>query len=217
MMLRPRFRRPAVSLLLLVSSLLLPGCDDFERNAYRTLKVAQVEYELLQDHAARAYVAGRLSDDQWDRFALAGHRFIAAHTLAADLMKTYQQSRRAGSSAEENQRLQAQVNAALAQLPALLADLRDLLISFDTPAPRSEAKPNEDPVEDPERSRRERSRRERRSPQAAGVILPASWLFVAPAFVAPASCRQSFCSAGILPADWAKAQAGWKPALPNRL
>jgi len=128
--------RPLVLLLLLASSLLpLASCNDFERNAYRTLKVAKVEYELLQDHAARAYVAGRLSDEQWSRFAVAGHRFIAAHTLAADLMKTYQQSRRAGAAAEETQRLQAQINAALAQLPALLTDLRNLLISFDTPAP----------------------------------------------------------------------------------
>ena len=130
---RPRL---VVLLLLLASSLLLPACDDFERNAYRTLKVAKVEYELLQDHAARAYVAGRLTDEQWNRFAVAGHRFIAAHALAADLMKTYQQARRAGAAAEETQRLQAQINAALAQLPALLADLRDLLISFDAPAIR---------------------------------------------------------------------------------
>jgi hypothetical protein len=124
-------------LLLLASTLLLPACNDFERHAYRTLKVAKVEYELLQDHAARAYVAGRLTDDQWNRFALAGHRFIAAHTLAADLMKTYQQSRKAGATADETQRLQAQINAALAQLPPLLADLRALLVSFDTPAPVS--------------------------------------------------------------------------------
>ena len=128
--------RPLVLLLLLASSLLpLASCNDFERNAYRTLKVAQVEYELLQDHAARAYVQGRLTDDQWNRFAVAGHRFIAAHTLAADLMKTYQQARRAGATAEETQRLQAQINAALAHLPALLVDLRNLLASFDTPAP----------------------------------------------------------------------------------
>jgi hypothetical protein len=127
--------RTSAIVLLLASSLLLPACDAFERNAYRTLKVAQVEYELLQDHAARAYVAGRLSDDQWNRFAVAGHRFIAAHTLAADLMKTYQQSRQAGASAEESRRLQVQINAALQQLPSLLADLRALLVAFDAPAP----------------------------------------------------------------------------------
>lgn len=126
-------------LLLLASSLQLLGCNDFERNAYRTLKVAKVEYELLQDHAARAYVSGRLTDEQWNRFAVAGHRFIAAHTLAADLMKTYQQSRQAGATAEESQRLQAQINAALAQLPALLSDLRNLLVSFDAPAPPAPA------------------------------------------------------------------------------
>ncbi len=140
--------RTVAVLLLLASSFQLLACNDFERNAYRALKVAKVEYELLQDHAARAYVQGRLTDEQWNRFAVAGHRFIAAHTLAADLMKTYQQTRQAGSSraaqgevrdasVEETQRLQAQINTALAQLPALLTDLRNLLASFDSSAPAS--------------------------------------------------------------------------------
>ena len=121
-----------VLFLLLASSLLpLVSCSDFERHAYRTLKVAKVEYELLQEHAARAYLDGRLSQQQWDRFSHAGNRFIAAHTLAADLMKTYQQTRRAGSSEDELARLEVRINAALAQLPLLLADLRALLTSFD--------------------------------------------------------------------------------------
>ncbi|MEE9235398.1 MAG: hypothetical protein V3U28_08175, partial [Candidatus Acidoferrales bacterium] len=77
----------------------------------------------------RSFLAGRLSREQWDRFALAGNRFIAAHTLAADLMKTYQQVRRAGD-AEEQQQLQARVEAALVQFLPLLADLRSLLDSF---------------------------------------------------------------------------------------
>ena len=121
--------------LLLASCLQLLACTDFERNAYRTLKVAKVEYELLQENAARAYLDGRLSQPQWERFAIAGHRFIAAHTLAADLMKTYQQAQRAGASPDEQHRLEARINAALAQLPLLLADLRSLLVSFDQPQP----------------------------------------------------------------------------------
>ncbi|MDA2913175.1 hypothetical protein MYX77_04310 [Acidobacteriia bacterium AH_259_A11_L15] len=122
----------------LATILVLAACDnDFERNAYRTLKVAKVEYELLQEHAARSYLAGRLTREQWDRFALAGNRFIAAHTLAADLMKTYQQVRRAGD-AEEKQQLQARVEAALVQLLPLLADLRSLLNSFQPDQPAVE-------------------------------------------------------------------------------
>ena len=46
-------------------------------------------------------------------------------------MKTYQQTRRAGSSEDELARLEVRINAALAQLPLLLADLRALLTSFD--------------------------------------------------------------------------------------
>jgi len=124
---------------LLLSVLLLPACDSFEKNAYRSLKVAKVEYELLQEHAAHAYLDGRLTDEQWNRFAIAGHRFIAAHTFAADLMKTYQSTRRArllsGDEKDDRlQQIQRQVAAALARLPLLLDDLRALLASFDSPA-----------------------------------------------------------------------------------
>ena len=113
---------------------LFSACDNFERNAYRTLKLAKVEYELLQDHAAHAYLDARISQQQWDRFAIAGNRFIAAHTLAADLMKTYQQSRPEGPSGIAGRdALRRRVAAALADLPVLLADLRALLASFETP------------------------------------------------------------------------------------
>ncbi|MFQ5695066.1 MAG: hypothetical protein ACE5HB_03675 [Terriglobia bacterium] len=118
---------------LLAASLLLAACDDFERNAYRTLKVAKVEYELLQEHAAQGFVEGDLSEEQWDRFAAAGRRFIASHTLAADLMKTYQRARRARGEAAslERQAIEQQVAAVLSELPVLLADLRSLIASFD--------------------------------------------------------------------------------------
>jgi hypothetical protein len=121
--------------LLLAGVLLLAACDDFERNAYRTLKVAKVEYELVQEHAARAFLDGRLDQQQWDRFAVVGNRFIAAHTLAADLMKTYQRSRQSGGGEDELASIQHRVEAALAELPALLADLRALLVTFDNPPP----------------------------------------------------------------------------------
>jgi hypothetical protein len=136
----PRVR--VVVLLLLAASLqFLVGCDSFERNAYRTLKVTKVEYELLQEHAARAYLAGRLTEDQWNRFAVAGNRFIAAHTLAADLMKTYQEVGRAPASPlappelpQDPRALEAKITAALAALPPLLVDLRALLASFEQSA-----------------------------------------------------------------------------------
>lgn len=121
--------------LLLAGVLLLAACDNFERNAYRTLKIAKVEYELLQEHAARAFLDGRLSQQQWDRFAVAGNRFIAAHTLAADLMKTYQRTRVARGGAARLPEAERRVQAALAELPALLADLRALLVTFDSPPP----------------------------------------------------------------------------------
>ena len=121
------------SLLLCLFS--LAACDDFERNSYRTLKLAKVEYELLQEHAARAYLDSRITQQQWDRFAIVGNRFIAAHTLAADLMKTYQQSRAVGAPIGDSDSLRMKVAAALAGLPVLLADLRSLLASFENPLP----------------------------------------------------------------------------------
>jgi hypothetical protein len=137
---RSRLTPRLTALLVLTAVLWLPACDSFEKNAYRSLKLAKVEYELLQEHAARAYLDGRLTEEQWNGFAVAGNRFIAAHTFAADLMKTYQQTRRAGEAPaeEKRDRLEAiahQVSAALAQLPLLLADLRVLLASFDPPDP----------------------------------------------------------------------------------
>jgi len=123
---------------LLLVCFVLAACDNFERDAYRTLKLAKVEYELLQEHAARRYLAGRISQQQWDRFAIAGNRFIAAHTLAADLMKTYQQARLAPTTAEpapgargnRAENIRRQVTAVLAELPVLLSDLHALLASF---------------------------------------------------------------------------------------
>lgn len=139
---RTSFSRVCVLLLLASSLQLLVACDSFERNAYRTLKVTKVEYELLQEHAARAYLAGRLTQEQWDRFAIAGNRFIAAHTLAADLMKTYQEVRRAPGIPlgppelrQGPRALEARITAALAALPPLVADLAALLQSFEQPAP----------------------------------------------------------------------------------
>ncbi len=117
--------------LLLVSCLWLSACDNFERDAYRTLKVLKVEYELLQAHAAHAFLAGRLSEAQWEAFVVAGHRFIAAHTLAADLMQTYREVKRIKDPNRRNE-IARQAAAALAELPTLLDDLRRLLESFET-------------------------------------------------------------------------------------
>jgi hypothetical protein len=123
-------RKKQLTALVLLLPLLLTACDNFERNAYRTLNLAKVEYEILQDHAARAYVRGRLSPEQWDRFATTGNRFIAAHTLAADLAESYSRIKRAGDE-DQRQALEKRIQQALARLPVLLGDLHQLLLSFD--------------------------------------------------------------------------------------
>jgi len=130
MNLRPAHAR-TLAMLFLACCLLFSACDNFERNAYRTLKVLKVEYELLQAHAAQAFLAGRLTQAQWDAFAVAGHRFIAAHTLAADLMQTYREVKTIKDPERLNE-VSRRATAALAELPTLLADLRHLLESFET-------------------------------------------------------------------------------------
>lgn len=122
-------RKKLLAVVLLLP-LLLTACDNFERNAYRTLKVSKVEYEILQDHTARAYVHGRLTPEQWDRFALTGNRFIAAHALAADLAESYSRIRPAGNQ-DQRPALEKRITQVLARLPVLLGDLHQLLRSFD--------------------------------------------------------------------------------------
>ncbi len=137
-------KSPAVRATLLVTLCLLPlllaACDNFERDAYRALKLAGVEYELLQDHAARATVRGQMTAGQWERFAIAGRRFIAAHTLAADLLSTYSNAKRAGADSDRD-RLRERIQTTLAHLPALLADLHVLLDSLKPQAGQQTAVP----------------------------------------------------------------------------
>ena len=144
-------KSPAVRATLLVTLCLLPlllaACDNFERDAYRTLKLAGVEYELLQDHAARAAVRGQMTAEQWERFAIAGRRFIAAHTLAVDLLSTYSNAKKAGADSDRD-RLRERIQTSLAHLPALLADLHVLLDSLksqpsQTAVPAASAQPEE--------------------------------------------------------------------------
>jgi len=123
--------RKQFTAIILLLPLLLTACDDFERNAFRTLKLAKVEYELLQEHTARAFVHGRLTPGQWDSFSVAGNRFIAAHTLAADLMESYRRVKTAGDD-QQTSALQARIQSTLARLPVLLSDLRILLAGFNT-------------------------------------------------------------------------------------
>ncbi len=121
----------------------LSSCESFDRVAYRSLKVAKAEYEVLQAHAARSFVRGRLSEQQWERFALAGNRFIVAHTTAADLMQSYQRVKRAGE-VEQQRRLERRIATLLGELPVLLVDLRRLLEIFEPsqtpPAPEPSKK-----------------------------------------------------------------------------
>ena len=103
--------------------LLLTSCNEFERAAYRTLAVTQAEYELVQSHVAEAAAHGLISEEQWNRFAAEGHRFIEAHNAAVDAFELW--------SRVKNPANAARVEALLEILPRLVAELNRLAGSFE--------------------------------------------------------------------------------------
>ena len=110
-------------LALIALMLLLTGCSEFERAAYRTLAVTQAEYETVQRHVAEAAAHGLITEEQWNRFAVAGHRFIDAHNSAVDAFELWSRAR--------NQANEARVLALLEILPRLVRELNSLAESFE--------------------------------------------------------------------------------------
>jgi len=102
---------------------LLSGCNEFERAAYRTLAVTQAEYETVQARVAEAAAHGLLTEQQWNRFAVQGHRFIDAHNATVDAFELW--SRVQDPSSE------ARLRALLDILPRLIQELNRLAESFD--------------------------------------------------------------------------------------
>ncbi|MBI2815467.1 MAG: cell wall hydrolase [Acidobacteria bacterium] len=111
---------PVLALLGLV--ILTTACSDFERNAYRVLAVTQAEYEITQQRVAEAAVHGLITDEQWTRFEVEGHRFIAAHNAAVDAFALWSQAKSQSNSA----RLQATLDV----LPRLIREINALVASF---------------------------------------------------------------------------------------
>ena len=125
-------RHSSLLLLLLLSGLLLAACNDFERAAYRTLAVTQAEYETIQRHVAEAAVHGLITEEQWDRFRIEGHRFMDAHNAAVDAFALW--------SRAKSQANAARLEAMLEILPRLVRELNDLVRSL-------EGKPNPNATE----------------------------------------------------------------------
>ena len=109
--------------LLLSLCLLLTACSDLERTAYRTLAVTQAEYETIQRHVAEAAVHGLITEEQWNRFQVEGHRFIEAHNTAVDAFQLW--------SRTKSQSNTARLQAVLEILPRLVRDLNGLVESFE--------------------------------------------------------------------------------------
>ncbi len=108
----------------LLLCLLLSGCNEFETAAYRTLAVTQAEYETVQRHVAEATAHGLITEEQWNQFAVQGHRFIAAHNAAVDAFELW--------SHAKNESNEARVQALLEILPRLIRELNRLVESFES-------------------------------------------------------------------------------------
>jgi hypothetical protein len=103
---------------------LLAGCSDFERTAYQALAVSQAEYETVQRRVAEAAAHGLITEQQWNRFAVQGHRFIDAHNAAVDAFELW--------SRAKNPANEARVHALLEILPRLVRELNALAESFES-------------------------------------------------------------------------------------
>ena len=110
-------------LALLTFCVLLTGCSELERTAYRTLAVTQAEYETIQRHVAEAAVHGLITEEHWNRFQVEGHRFIEAHNAAVDAFQLW--------SRTKSQANAARLQAVLEILPRLVRDLNSLVESFE--------------------------------------------------------------------------------------
>ena len=112
--------------------LLLAGCNEFERTAYRTLAVTKAEYETMQSHVAEAAAHGLITEAEWNRFSVQGHRFIAAHNAAVDAFELWSRAK-----SQENE---VRLVALLEILPRLIRELNSLAESL-------EEKPNSEGTE----------------------------------------------------------------------
>ena len=104
-------------------SLLLASCNDLERAAYQTLAVTKAEYQTIQRHVAEATVHGLITEQQWNRFQAAGHRFIDAHNTAADAFALWSRTKSDGDA--------ARLEAMLEILPRLILEINSLVESLE--------------------------------------------------------------------------------------
>lgn len=102
--------------------LLLVSCDDFERNAYRSLIVAQSSYETLTNDVYAKYSSGQLTPEQYEQAAALFERWGKAHNEAVTALEIYHLSKDYAS--------RDKVLTALIFADTILSELRALLTGF---------------------------------------------------------------------------------------
>ncbi len=69
----------------------LAGCeqDSVTKNTAATLKASKGTWEALQIQAAKLYLAGKITDAEWQQFVGIDRRFTATHNAAVEAFRIY--------------------------------------------------------------------------------------------------------------------------------
>jgi hypothetical protein len=96
------------------------GCSSWEKTTYQTLSATQATINQAQtDYNAKAIPQTQAAHDTITKAA-------QAHNAAVDLMVTYEEAKAAGGTTASLTAAQNDVTIALANLPALITDVKAL-------------------------------------------------------------------------------------------
>lgn len=123
--------------LLVLCLFMVTACtqDDFVKNAYKTLKSAQVVYDTALKTAAEAKVAGDLSQEQWDQIASAAEIFQKSGKSASTMMKNYHAELEADPDSEGAKAAKLSAKTALDLLKTNYGELLKVAKEFGVPIP----------------------------------------------------------------------------------
>ncbi len=93
-----------------------PNCPDKKRIWYETLKADQFAYEAITDEIGARYLAGGISEEDYEKLIEFSERWAAAHIAASQALLVYHHI--------ETQSSEATVLEALLELSSIVADLK---------------------------------------------------------------------------------------------
>lgn len=113
-------KRIAILTTLAIGFCVVVGCSSWEKTAYQTLSATQATINQAQtDYNAKVIPQTQAAHDAITKAA-------QAHNTAVDLMVTYEEAKAAGGTTASLSAAQNDVTVALANLPALITDVKAL-------------------------------------------------------------------------------------------